>query len=103
MTTVTLPADLGIESATDLKTLLTPLLDEVATVVLDGSAASRLHCASLQLVAAFLQHRLSHGLATRIDASEALDQAFGLIGLQPLVADARTVTNTPELNQEISE
>ena len=103
MTTVTLPADLGIESAADLKTLLSPLLEHADTVVLDGAAVSRLHCASLQLITAFCKNRQPHGHATRLIASPALDQAVGLLGLDGLVDTGSTTPISPDLNQEKSE
>ena len=90
MTIVELPADLGIESATDLKQLLLPAVDVDAEVQLDGQAVSRLHCASLQLLAAFVMARSQGNRPTRITASQALTQAFGLLGLQALLDDAST-------------
>lgn len=101
MTRLTLPADLGIESASDLKALLAPLLDDPAEVAIDGSAASRLHCASLQLLAAFLMHRDSHQLATRLEAGPPLAQAFGLGGLGHLLPSGGQETSPQAPNQEI--
>jgi anti-anti-sigma regulatory factor len=90
MTIVELPADLGIESATDLKQLLLPAVDIDTEVQLDGQAVSRLHCASLQLLAAFVMARSQGKRPTRINASQALTQALGLLGLQALLDDATT-------------
>lgn len=85
MTIVELPADLGIESSTALKQLLQPQL-AVAALQLDGSAVSRLHCASLQLLAAFVTARIQAGHVTTISSSPALAQAIALLGLDPLLA-----------------
>jgi anti-anti-sigma regulatory factor len=85
MTLVELPADLGIESSTDLKQLLQPQLGQAGELKLDGSAVSRLHCASLQLLAAFVIARQQAGNPTRLDCSPALAQAIGLLGLDTLL------------------
>ena len=90
MTTVQLPADLGIETATDLKALLAPAVDAAEAVQLDGQAVSRLHCASIQLLAAFVLARRQAGHATHLAASPALTQAVELLGLQALLAPATT-------------
>lgn len=86
MTDIALPADLGIESAADLKQLLQPRLGDAGELQLDGSAVSRLHCASLQLLAAFVIARRQAGNATALDASPALAQAIGLLGLDQVIA-----------------
>lgn len=92
MTIVALPADLGIESSTDLKQLLLPHVATEGLVQLDGQAVSRLHCASLQLLAAFVMSRSQGNHPTQISASQALGQAFGLLGLQALLDDASTAS-----------
>lgn len=101
MTTVELPADLGIESSNDLKQLLQPAVAIDGLVQLDGQAVSRLHCASLQLLAAFLMHRDSHQLATRLEAGPPLAQAFGLGGLGHLLPSGGQETSPQAPNQEI--
>lgn len=92
MTTVQLPADLGIETATDLKDLLSPALDCASAVQLDGQAVSRLHCASLQLLAAFVLARRQAGHDTQLAASAPLSQAIELLGLQALLAPVATTS-----------
>ena len=85
MTIVELPADLGIESSTALKQLLQPQLAEPA-LQLDGNAVSRLHGASLQLLAAFVTARNQAGHATTLTSSPAMAQAIALLGLDTLLA-----------------
>lgn len=92
MTNVELPADLGIESSNDLKQLLQPAVAIDGLVQLDGQAVSRLHCASLQLLAAFVLARRQSQQPTRITASHVLTQAIALLGLQPLLDDATTAS-----------
>ena len=60
----TLPADLGIEHASALHTALSPLLATLEPVALVGPAVSRLHTASLQVLAAFVNERASAGGST---------------------------------------
>lgn len=90
MTIVELPADLGIESATGLKQLLQPAIAIDAAVQLDGQAVSRLHCASLQLLTAFVLARSQQARSTQINASAALSQGLTLLGLQTVLDDAAT-------------
>ena len=92
MTTVPLPADMGIETATDLKDLLAPALTVEGPVQLDGQAVSRLHCASLQLLAAFVLARNALGQSTDLAPSPALSQAIDLLGLQSLLGTAATTS-----------
>lgn len=92
MTIVALPADLGIESSAELQQLLLPHVATEGLVQLDGQAVSRLHCASLQLLAAFVMSRRQGNHPTRISASQALGQAFGLLGLQALLDDPSTTS-----------
>ena len=91
MTTLTLPADLGIEFAATLKETLAPYLEQDGELVVDGSQASRLHCASLQLLAVFFLARNKNNLPTRLQASSALEQAAALLGLtQTLTGQQQT-------------
>lgn len=85
MTTVTLPADLGIESAQTLKETLAAHVSEEALQV-DASQTSRLHCASLQLLAAFVTSRNAQSLSTGVTGSPAFDQAAALLGLESLLS-----------------
>ena len=102
MTTLTLPADLGIESAASLKAMLTEHLAETGALDLDASQASRLHCASLQLLAAFVRSRQANDLPTGLQASPALAQGLGLLGLGFLLGDASQSPLPHALNQEKS-
>ena len=102
MTTLTLPADLGIEFAATLKETLAPLLEQEGELVIDGSQASRLHCASLQLLATFFQSRHSQQLTTRLQASAALEQAVNLLGLKDTLSDEPQASLPHALNQEKS-
>ena len=57
----TLPADLGIEHVAALHTALTPMLASPEPVALIAPGVSRLHTASLQVLAAFVSERASAG------------------------------------------
>jgi hypothetical protein len=57
----TLPADLGIEHAATLHTTLAPLLATIEPVALAAHEVSRLHTASLQVLAAFVRERAAAG------------------------------------------
>ena len=84
----TLPADLGIEHATALHATLSPLLATLEPVSLVAGSVSRLHTASLQVLAAFVRERTAAGGPTtwrepssllRESAIRAgLDSALGL-------------------------
>ncbi|MGH8442909.1 MAG: STAS domain-containing protein [Nevskiaceae bacterium] len=68
----TLPADLGIEHAATLHSTLSPLLATTAPVELVASDVSRVHTASLQVLAAFVRERTSAGGPTTWRAPSAL-------------------------------
>ena len=102
MTTIALPADLGIESAASLKEALAPHLEQDGELVVDGSQASRLHCASLQLLAAFFLARHDRQHITRLQASPALSQAVNLLGLGHILSDQPQASHPHALNQEKS-
>ena len=78
----TLPADLGIEHVAALRQALDAHL-EAPQLLLDASAPSRLHAASLQLLAAFCRTRRAAGRGTRWqDASHPFADAVRALGLQ---------------------
>lgn len=79
-----LGADLGIETANELKSRLQPLLAEPGAVVLDGAEVRRVHTASLQVLAAFVREREAAGHATELsDCAPALKEAAQILGLSP--------------------
>lgn len=88
MSTVDLGEDLGIESSTELKNQLAPLLASAGALTLDASRVGRIHTAAVQVLCAFVQARAAAGLqtgfsgctATFTDAARLLgvSQALGL-------------------------
>src|SRR3546814_8578520 len=58
-----LPADLGIERLAELRAQLAPTF-EMTVLRIDGSAISRVHGATLQLLAAFCRDRTAAGHVT---------------------------------------
>lgn len=78
---VTLDSDLGIERCTALRDTLAAVLAETSLQV-DGAAVERVHSASLQLLAAWWQHRRAAGLDTAWSAcAPPLRDAAGRLGL----------------------
>lgn len=55
MSTVALGDDLGIETSTELKTRLAPLVDQGGDLTLDASQVGRIHTASVQVLCAFVE------------------------------------------------
>ena len=88
MSTVELGEDLGIETSTELKNRLAPLVAQVGELTLDASQVGRVHTAAVQVLCAFVQARREAGLdtgfhgctATFRDAARLLGviQALGL-------------------------
>lgn len=70
MSTVALGGDLGIETSTELKTRLAPLVDQAGDLTLDASQVSRIHTAAMQVLCAFVDARRQ--AATRPDSTVAL-------------------------------
>src|SRR3546814_16759902 len=60
-----LPADLGIERLAELRAQLAPTF-EMTVLRIDGSAISRVHGATLQLLAAFCRDRNAAGDGKRV-------------------------------------
>ena len=61
MSTVALGDDLGIETSTELKTRLAPLVDQGGDLTLDASQVGRIHTASVQVLCAFVEPRAQDG------------------------------------------
>jgi ABC-type transporter Mla MlaB component len=82
MSTLQIPADLGIEAAEPLLVDLRSKLKGKSTLKLDGSQVSRLHAASLQVLAAVVLQRRGNGLTTEIEnPSDELKAAARISGL----------------------
>lgn len=78
-----LPADLGIDRIADTRAQLSPLHD-VPCLRIDASAVSRIHGATLQLLAAFCRDRNTAGHRTRWQApSRILRDAVRQLALTP--------------------
>jgi ABC-type transporter Mla MlaB component len=89
-TAMSLPADLGIESASVLHQQLMEHVDDEAPVTLDAQDVARIHTAALQLFCMFCQDRRSAGRDTRWNhPSEALRSAAALLGVTTLLQLAR--------------
>lgn len=89
-TAMSLPADLGIESASVLYQQLMEHVDDEAPVILDAQDVARIHTAALQLFCMFCQDRRSAGRDTRWNhPSEALRSAAALLGVTTLLQLAR--------------
>lgn len=78
-----LPADLGIERLAELRAQLTPLFG-MAVLRIDASAISRIHSATLQLLAAFCRDRSAAGHETKWQSpSTVLRDAVRQLALTP--------------------
>ncbi|MCC7635261.1 STAS domain-containing protein [Stenotrophomonas rhizophila] len=90
MSTVALGGDLGIETSTELKTRLAPLVDQPGQLTLDASEVSRIHTAAMQVLCAFVHARHQAGHRTAFDACTAtFRDAARLLGVtQALGLDA---------------
>ncbi len=87
---VRLPADLGVENASQLYGQLLQHVDDESTVVLDAADVARVHTAALQLFCMFCQDRRNAGHETRWShPSEALKSAAALLGVTTLLQLAR--------------
>lgn len=83
MPTIELGSDLGIEKAGDLKDSLLDELDADGLLEIDGSQVERLHCASLQVLAAFVRERTALGHKSRIiEPSTAFQDAVNVLALK---------------------
>lgn len=81
-----LPAELGIESASELHRDLVAHVEDAAPVVLDAAAVARVHTAALQLFCLFCRDRREVGLETHwLAPSVALRSAATLLGVAGLM------------------
>ena len=86
-----LPADLGIESAAQLKEQLGALIEQPAPVVLDAAEVERVHSAALQLFCLFCRDRSAAGREVRFaHPSATLLGAANLLGAATLLQLARS-------------
>ena len=82
MSTVELGGDLGIESTTELKNRLAPLVAQAGELTLDASQVARIHTAAVQVLCAFVQARRGAGLQTEFSGSTAtFTDAARLLGV----------------------
>lgn len=88
--TIRLPAELGIEGASELHRELVAHVDDVTPVILDATDVARIHTAALQLFCLFCRDRRSGGHETHWQApSVALKSAAALLGVSTLLNLAR--------------
>jgi anti-anti-sigma regulatory factor len=86
MSSLNLKSDLGIEAANELHVLLLPAIHEKKSVVVDCSAAERIHAACLQVLCAFVRDRQEAKRKTQlINPSLALREAATAIGVCSLL------------------
>jgi anti-anti-sigma regulatory factor len=79
-------AECTVADAGTLKTGLAKLLEETGTVTLDISAVQRIDTAGLQVIAAFVRERESHGRQVQWRGeAPALANAARLLGLGALL------------------
>ncbi|MCD7097086.1 STAS domain-containing protein [Stenotrophomonas sp. MMGLT7] len=82
MSTVTLGEDLGIETCSDLKLKLAPLLAEDGELVLDAGEVRRIHTASVQVLCAFVRTRREAGRTVEIEpCNDIFRDAARLLGV----------------------
>ncbi len=84
--TFSVAAECTVADANTLKTGLAKLLDSAAAVTLDISAVQRIDTAGLQVIAAFVRERESHGRQVQWHGdAPALTAAAQLLGLNALL------------------
>ncbi|KRG71037.1 STAS domain-containing protein [Pseudoxanthomonas dokdonensis] len=95
MSALPLAADLGIETATDLKQQLAARLEQAEPLLLDAGSVQRVHTASLQVLCTFVRERSGAGRDTGFSATSAsfLD-AVRLLGLGQSLGLANDNNNT---------
>ncbi|MGQ0621042.1 MAG: STAS domain-containing protein [Panacagrimonas sp.] len=83
---IRLPAELGIESASDLHRELIARVEHDEPVVFDAADVTRIHTAALQLFCLFCRDRRSSARATHWKApSAALRSGAALLGVTALM------------------
>lgn len=81
-----LPADIGIEAASELHRELVGHVDDPAPVVLEAGEVARIHTAALQLFCLFCRDRRAQGRRTDWRApSNAMRAAAALLGVTTLL------------------
>jgi len=99
MTSLTLPANLGIESANALHQQLAAYLHQNTSAHIDASAVSRIHSASIQVLCAWVRARHQRGYETVFSAaSNMFTDAAHLLGVAPCLSltPSPTVEKTHE-------
>ncbi len=87
---IQLPADIGIEAASELHRELVSHVDDPAPIVLEASEVARIHTAALQLFCLFCRDRRSQGRRTDWRApSNAMRAAATLLGVTTLLNMSR--------------
>ncbi len=82
MSTVALAQDLGIETTSDLKQQLAPLVAHSGEVRVDAGLVARVHTAAIQVLCAFVQARRQAGYSTAFDnSSDTFHDAARLLGV----------------------
>ena len=77
-----LGTDLGIENVEALKQQLAPLLAAKRKVIIDATAVTRVHTASLQVLCAFARERRGAGQVTVLEpCAQTLLDAAQLLGV----------------------
>ena len=85
-----LPADVGIDAASDLHRELVAHVDDPTPVVLDAGEVARIHTAALQLFCLFCRDRRAAGRRTDWRApSNAMRAAAALLGVTTLLNMSR--------------
>jgi len=103
MPLISLDHDLSIETCADLKQRLADHLQQPGPLELDGSEASRVHAASLQLLCALFRSREHAGLDTQwVGASPILCEAARLLGLSAVLGLSSSPISIPHPNIEIA-
>lgn len=83
---IRLPAELGIEAASELHRELVAHVDDPAPVVLEAEEVARIHTAALQLFCLFCRDRRDAGRRTDWRApSNAMRAAAALLGVTTLL------------------
>jgi len=102
MTLLSLPSDLGIESACTLHQQLARALHQSTALQVDASAVSRIHSACIQVLCAWAIARNQRGYKTEFSSiSPVLSEALHVLGvahhvtLTPLSSSPSTVKNNP--------
>lgn len=86
MSSLELPADLGIEAAEPLRDALLKKVGGKQVLKLDAAQVGRMHAASLQVLAALFIQRRAAGLETRIEnATDDVKSAARITGLSALL------------------